>query len=147
MIKKFLMVIVLIGCKSSPKAYLYKNTDMADYPISNYFPWSNQSGYEIDSIKLKGKRKLYKIILNSKLKKEYFSKSYLPVNPDYALIINFKGKKDTLYINFDYKSAYLSNSEFMIDSLDDNFHKILYKKNKEFMKRDFKYYNNKFNHK
>jgi hypothetical protein len=148
MIKKFLFIglIIIISCKSANDVYLCKDTHIADVPISptiETFPWDNDFKGQRDSIFIKRKRKkeLYRIL--NKLDVKDFNPAKI-WTPEYAFILKYNSKKDTLYFDKDFTQGYLIHNDINLIDTTKILKKFLYKKYDFFFKRDLLYYERKY---
>lgn len=150
MIKYFSLALLflILSCTSVEKVKLYKETNLVLRSISltmDTFPWNNDTLGERDSIIInKDKKKLIKIIKS--IKKQKGLDKNLVFSPEYAFVLKYNNKNDTLYFDYELEYGYfVKNGTLLIDK-NHKIKKFLFskKKYKVFMEKEFFYYEQKF---
>jgi len=148
MIKRILLIslIMVISCKSVDNICLIKDTGITDVPLATTietFPWNNGYKGQLDSIIIKGKRKkqLYRIL--SKLYNNNFDSTTIWI-PQYAFILEYKNKKDTLFFDENFTEGYLIRNNIELIDTTNILKTFLFKEYEYFFKRDLLFYQRKY---
>ncbi len=134
-----------MSCRTTGKITIYKDKETITSPYTTNsiadFPWKFKKEKVIDSIVIKRKKEkdIYRIIDN--LEETPNSKEGIGT-PRYALIVEYKFKKDTLYCH-DFNSESYINESYLIKNnitLKDSTNQLrdfLLKNYKKFIKKEF----------
>ena len=96
---------------------IYQNTGEIDrsYDVIESTFWDFKNSGDIDSLKITNSNEisnLYNIFKEAK-KEAYLEKPFL--HPEYAIILSYNRKNDTLYIEENLKEAYLVENKYMFE--------------------------------
>lgn len=145
---RFVLLFLMLSCISTEKVKLYKDTNLVLRNISltiDTFPWNNNTLGERDSVLINKNRKEFLSILKSIKKQKGLNKD-IDISPNYAFVMKYNNKNDTLYFDYNFEYGYFVENDSLIIDKDRKIKKFLLKdkKYKVFMEKNFFYYEQKF---